>query len=573
MGTELVVLNRNRYAKTIFVGVAIIIACLIILGLSTNSYELVRTWSEKSLNSKKYTNRGIGTNKDLWLNGYLGIFFRFKYFGSLNWLFIPLSIYFLANITKKERWEIALWTVVTVSCVFLCIKGYANYRYQFTLFPMILSLILLFGWGVVKKSVIIKRIVFIFCATITFMTFYALRNDHIGHLQAFIFNKKFTYPNKMINYINNNVDLGDDGVIFESNQPILYYYTNKKGLSYRDKKLGALYSMHREKGFRFLKNKLNVKYILTDTRMEFLSQGSAVGNFLQNITTIDSDLVIEDNGYKIYKLKESPYNLSLDAFKARKAIFETNFSDWHGKDTYSFDELVNADVPIRIQGYRGDVRFQRISIDDGNALRVKLHHAWPNVKSEIQFGFVDEDKLCIEEGDLVSVIARLRLNKTKKKSAQLFIQDKTKKWVREKVNLKGGSWQDCLITKRIRRGVTAFNIGIYWEPGSKDEWLDVKSIRIYVRGKERCPAKQEIMLQKQAKASELIGKALSLVKEGKTRDATALYGNAVHKENTQAPGFIGGEGPNSTQSHMGQAMTPKYSIDYPSSPSLIRGFM
>ncbi|MFC1816926.1 hypothetical protein ACFL0M_13560, partial [Thermodesulfobacteriota bacterium] len=151
MGSQLVILTKNRFIATICIGLVIVSACAIILWRPSSSYELFQNWLNKSLNSYNYTYRGIGANKDLWLNGYLGIFFRFKYFGYLNWLFIPLSIYFLINITKKERWKIALWSVVIGLSIFLSIKGYLNYRYQLTLFPMLLSLILLYGWEVFRN--------------------------------------------------------------------------------------------------------------------------------------------------------------------------------------------------------------------------------------------------------------------------------------------------------------------------------------------------------------------------------------------------------------------------------------
>ena len=83
------------------------------------------------------------------------------------------------------------------------------------------------------------------------------------------------------------------------------------------------------------------------------------------------------------------------------------------------------------------------------------------------------------------MLSRVRFSDNAKRGADLFVQDKTDRWIREKVYMQENSWRDYLITKKIREGVSDFNIGIYWEPESANEWLDVKSIRIFVADRDR----------------------------------------------------------------------------------------
>ncbi len=89
---------------------------------------------------------------ELWLKRYLGLFFDFEYFGNLNWLAIPLLIYFLVTIKKRKRWEMAIAFVFIISCLLLEIRRGFWPRYIFTLYPFTLAVILLVGWEYLKKK-------------------------------------------------------------------------------------------------------------------------------------------------------------------------------------------------------------------------------------------------------------------------------------------------------------------------------------------------------------------------------------------------------------------------------------
>ena len=445
---------KNRSAIIIIIGVLSIVIIIGVCGLcfTGDEYSLIKTWLQAKARHGNFV-REIGTNKDLWLNGYLGIFFRFKMFGWLNWLAIPLFIYFLITIKKRERWEIALCLSLCIASIFICLQGYKNARYQLTLFPVLITIIFLFGWQVLrKKNRKVVGVIILICSCMLLGNCYSLRDSYKYYWGSGIGCGKQgeCFPYKLIEYINENVS--NDSVIVERNQPILYYYASKK------KKLCG---------------QGKSKYIL-------IRVGSVAGY----------DLVCEDQGYKLYKKKEAgvPNDLTIKYFNKKKPDFKMNFSDWRGKDEVSIGEISKAIVHMVDLGHRGEYNFRRISSEEGNLVRVMLKETWFNKKPEIQFGYYVSPnglRLKVKEGDFISFIVRLRLHGPKGRTAELFIQDKTDYWVREKVDYKGASWRDVLVSKRIREGFTNICLGISWEPELTDEWLEIKSIRVHVSAKDR----------------------------------------------------------------------------------------
>ena len=433
---------------------ASILICVGYLYFDKEVYNLARNWlTAETHGGSDYFLRGIRTNIDLWLNGYLGIFFRFKNFGVLNWLAFPLFFYFLITIRKRERWEIALGLVLSISFIFICIKGYANYRYQLTLHPILLTIIFLFGWQVLKKQrKIILSCVIVICCCLLLVNCYSLKKSYKYYLKGAIGSGEpgEGFPYKLVEYIKNNI--ADDLAIYESNQPILYYHTNKKGISYH------------------LSNK--VKYLLIRGKID------------EHLTNISRDLVFEDQGYKLYKVKKKPDILTKGYFDNKRPDFETNFSNWMGKDEISINNLPTTIFPMENLGVQGEFAFKLIPSDDGNIVRVMLKEPWFNKRPEIQFGYWIQPErlnLRVKSGEIVSIIAKMRLNG--ESSAELFVQDKTDYWSRENLYWEGSSWNDVLVSKKIREGFTNICMGINWKPSSTEEWLDIKLVRIYVSKK------------------------------------------------------------------------------------------
>jgi len=268
--------------------------------------KLVGWWCSPVENGKNYyAMRGIGTYGDLWLNGYLGIFFRFKYVGTLTWAAIPLFIHFLANIRGRRKWELGLCFVVIASCVVIGVRGYANYRYQGTVYPMLLSLVILYGWEIVRKiKPFSRKIVIVIMCMLICGNYYHFRRKFVSNIFGNLLGESPKFPSRIVEYIENIQDLACDEVILECNQPLLYYHTSKKGLNYFDRRMIKLYKKYDDvwKAADVMYNSLNVRYIFTKNRIEERLKGRR-WEILNRISSECCYLVIVDHGYKLYKMK------------------------------------------------------------------------------------------------------------------------------------------------------------------------------------------------------------------------------------------------------------------------------
>jgi hypothetical protein len=81
--------------------------------------------------------RRIDTIPKLFFNGYFGFFFNVKNIGLLNWLLLPLSFYYLLkNRQNIKREDMIFYFTLLLILALICVKGFFNSRYQFTLYPI-----------------------------------------------------------------------------------------------------------------------------------------------------------------------------------------------------------------------------------------------------------------------------------------------------------------------------------------------------------------------------------------------------------------------------------------------------
>ena len=237
---------------------------------------------------------------ELWLKRYLSLFFDFEHFGNLSWLAIPLFIYFLITIKKRKRWEMAIIFVFFLSCLSLGIKGHGYPRYLFTLYPFTLTVIFLFGWEFIKKKRHPFQIgIFIILTLAVFFNYY-----HSREAYRFFWKYKVSvvddyFPHELIKYINTAEDFDSNSTtLVYSRAFFFFYYTDKKGIFYRDPKLRAFYiQQNEEEALNILKNQLKVKYILVSWKLR-------PNGILKKIITNDCDLVYQDEGIYLYRIRE-----------------------------------------------------------------------------------------------------------------------------------------------------------------------------------------------------------------------------------------------------------------------------
>lgn len=239
----------------------------------------------------------LKSNFDIWFNGYLGVFFNFKMFGVLNWIAIPLLIYFLYTLKKREKWQIATVFVIAAGCIFICVQGYSNFRYQLTLHPLLLTLIFLTAWEIARrihKKVIIAMAICFFFVSVVFARPLFDKCLSVGEKYIVSGNIENLYPTKVINFIEEKVILDEDCVILECNQPLLYYHTTKKGLSYTDIRVKKFYRnwTDKEKAFQILWDELKVRYILSEGPLD------------KRFKDVSRDVVCKGKRLYVYKVRE-----------------------------------------------------------------------------------------------------------------------------------------------------------------------------------------------------------------------------------------------------------------------------
>ena len=76
-------------------------------------------------------------------------------------------------------------------------------------------------------------------------------------------------------------------------------------------------------------------------------------------------------------------------------------------------------------------------------------------------------------------IASASLSERTKKLTVLFIQDKTVTWDENSLVINNTLWDQYIVSKRVRGGVTNVCFGINCKPGTENEWLKAKPARIF----------------------------------------------------------------------------------------------
>jgi hypothetical protein len=287
----------------------------------------------------------MGTNKELWFKGYLGIFFRFDKFGWLNWLAIPLFIYFLITIKKRERWEIALYLALCISCIFICLKAFLWERYQLTIFPLLLATIFLFGWQVFREKN--RKVIFsiiLFCICMLLGNYYVLKDTYAYYWRGSIGDGKpgERFPYKLIEYVNKNVE--DDSQIVEWAPPILLYHASK------------IKKLHSQGKNKYIFIRLGAGVGREQLYAEQLIRGDGVAGY---------DLIYEDQGYQLYKKVDKGgqlYNDLYESASSEKSLIKNgSFESWQANQNLLPDFWHIYGVG-RVQKENSDKKFGKYAV-------------------------------------------------------------------------------------------------------------------------------------------------------------------------------------------------------------------
>lgn len=250
------------------------------------------------------TDRDVETTPKKILNGIFGQFFRFKLLGPLNWLAIPIISYILLNFKRQNRIWWGLTIFYLIATVFV-IKGGYNYRYQLSLLPITLILVVygidqyLFTTGKKLDTYIIYIFIILVTCINFFLSYLSLGDASKKYTQIIApkeskesnarTSKKLGYFMDMQAYINS---MDTDKVFMINNLPEFYYYTNKAGvycwfsdnLCWGDRTLELFDKRSGVELSDYLREKYNVKYILSTTT--FNKYNSAISIYINKFTKV-----------------------------------------------------------------------------------------------------------------------------------------------------------------------------------------------------------------------------------------------------------------------------------------------
>lgn len=126
----------------------------LLIGGAGLSWVYFRHWMpvERNGMDKDLFNRRIGTPVLEWMNGFLGPFFNLDYLGALNWLAIPVIIWWAFKPPGRKAWHRGLALLAASGALLIGAFGGFNPRYAFTLHPLLLAMVFIGAWTLLERS-------------------------------------------------------------------------------------------------------------------------------------------------------------------------------------------------------------------------------------------------------------------------------------------------------------------------------------------------------------------------------------------------------------------------------------
>jgi len=476
----------NRQAKTgnLMTTASVLLMAVLAAILAHQVYTLIDAGGIRQAESKEEYIGEIETPQKLLLNGYLGVFSRFGSLGNINWLAIPLLIWFLATWKSKKRepWQLALAFVWLGIVLLVSIKGFANPRYQLTLLPFTIAAVLLLLWQLLENRHRYLRL-FVFWALTGFCLF---NISHYFEDYKNLWELRFTvqrpyFPQQLFDYIHAEKDINRKSRVFVINQPIFYYHTGKMGKDYMNPSLVEAWAeLQKKKGsrakvFRILKKKHGVNYVLISSFHRRFSRDLLLEEFLH----CDCRLVMEDNGRLLFKL--NPRLLEDEI----KSPVHTLFKLWHGKPAATGIEEVSPSL-FRLSR-RGIFKFD---LDHSHRiLTLRLVRYKKRERPRIQFGYefnrmglpLDVKKY---EGYYVNFIVRAAVSpglvQTNNRIMVMDYVKETDDWESEQTVFTTGRWRTYKVSRKIRPGAERVICLFRFSPMSAADRMRISDARIVI---------------------------------------------------------------------------------------------
>ena len=262
-------------------------------------------------------NRSIETPLKLWLNGFFGQFFHLKFVGTIACLFLIPYFYFLFSFRKLSMTYKAILIGYSIIALLLIFKGYFNYRYQLTLYPLnILLLFIFFANKIELKSARfhIHIAIMILIISISNISNYSIVKKLITRFE----NQQPAKNDDLQITTNHNLEdvfkfidtVKTDQPFLVNDLSMFYYYTNRNGVYFwaeRDiyfDKLGSNTSLQNKSDIEYknyIKDSLHCDYIFSCERYNLLSQ--KFSKFLLQECLLVFQANDQGNLYLIHKVK------------------------------------------------------------------------------------------------------------------------------------------------------------------------------------------------------------------------------------------------------------------------------
>ena len=460
--------------KTIFTALSLVFVFLVLIFIGVAYHYIdMEIYSHIHTMPKKYL-REIDTFPKEWLNGYMGTFFRFKYFGNLVFLTIPLVVLFFLVVRKPERWHWALVFVVVALAVLVGLKGYKNHRYQLTMVPFLLAILMITGWRLTReRGRIFKFITAALVAGLCLFNIY-----HYSQRFEFFWNYKLNatedrYPHQIMNILKTHQTQNPGEKVLVCKQPLYFYHLDSGAVNYRDPRVAAInrHSGDRHELWNLLRRQLNIKYIFYDYRVMALLKDRMFGELINVEGT-----VVQEKRYRLCRLRDRPF---LDEAN-RHALRRLNLWD------HKVDSASNASPRLATIETTGSFSLHFHRYQKHNILTVKNIAPAEDGRREIRLGYrlegVDLKKLLPRDNGLfLFLLVEARVSKSLvNRNNELFIRDYSGEWEKTHYYFTSSKWRTYLIRKRIRPGVSRLEAGFGLKVRSSEEALDIRDVRVFI---------------------------------------------------------------------------------------------
>jgi hypothetical protein len=298
----------NTKRNTVFGKILILILfASLIFGLVQYIQKLSDSGFYNYLNNGFYKARNIDSPSKLWFNGYLGIISRSHEFGYLNLLIVPFSLYIILFWEKLSRAFKAVFIVYIFSAILIGIKGFYNFRYAFTLYPLTIIAIFWLFYDLLKRVTeisnknnlvrfkILSILLYLFIISLAIYSVDVRKKSYIswwrhGNSLKYIKERRIALLHSL-----ERLNIDDSRKILVVNIIDFFYHTNIKGVMY-----SSLRYCENSQNLWDRIEKDNIRYILASDYIYTRPYYKILAEIMKD--NLKVEIIQKAGGLKLYKV-------------------------------------------------------------------------------------------------------------------------------------------------------------------------------------------------------------------------------------------------------------------------------